>query len=145
MKRLALLTVCVSLLAACSRNIQTTEAVHDGVVAYLSGIASKTGLDMNSMQVDVTAVSFQRDEARATVSIRPKSVQNSAGMQIVYTLDRKGDKWVVRGPGEASGSAHGAPPPITDEKAPLPAGHPPVGGSAPPSGTLPEGHPPINK
>ena len=116
----------VFLLAACSKNIQTTEAVQSSVTEYLSGIAAKTGLDMNSMQVDVASVSFQRDEARATVSIRPKSMPANA-MQITYTLDRKGDKWVVRGPGEAAGSGHGAPPPISDEKAPLPAGHPPVG------------------
>ena len=141
---MALLLASALLFAACSKNIQTTEAVQASVVEYLSGIAAKTGLDMNSMQVDVAAVSFQRDEARATVAIRPKNMAGSAAMQMTYTLDRKGDKWVVRGPGEAAGNTHGAPPPITDEKAPLPAGHPPVGSS--PGGTqgaLPEGHPPI--
>ena len=124
------LAVAALCLVACSKNIQTTEAVRAGVVDYLSAIASKTGLDMSSMDVQVAAVMFQRDEARATVSVRPKSVQGNAGMEITYTLDRKGDKWVVRGPGEVSGAAHGAAPqggePEPGSQA-LPPGHPPIG------------------
>lgn len=133
------------LLCACSKNIQTSEDVQKGVVEYLSSKAEQTGLDMNSMQVDVAAVNFEKDHAFATISIKPKNFPNAGAMQISYTLDRKGDKWVVRpdsgkmhagadgGGAEGGGSA-------------LPPGHPavPNGSGAAPDGTaLPPGHPAV--
>jgi hypothetical protein len=145
---LALLLVC----AACSKNIQTPEAVRAGIIAYLSTTATKIGLDMNAMQIDVPAVTFQKDHARATVSIKPKNM-DIPGMELIYNLDRQGDKWVVSGPGESASGAHGAgampqgggPPPQDGQ---LPSGHPaipdtPSGHVDPGQGKLPAGHPPI--
>jgi hypothetical protein len=124
-KRLAL-TAAAVLIAACSRDIQNTEAVRLGVVDYLRARTAQTGLDMNLMQVDVTSISFQGGtEARATVAFRPKNVAESgAAMTMNYTLDRKGDKWVVRGHGESGGNPHGAP--AQSPASALPPGHPPV-------------------
>jgi hypothetical protein len=122
----ALLTV-VCLIAACSKNIQTNEAVRQSVIEYLSAKAPQTGLDMNSMTVEVSTVSFERDEARATISIKPKN-SDGAAMQLPYTLDRKGDKWVVRGLVASGGNPHGSVAPGAEPGTQaLPQGHPPVG------------------
>jgi len=113
------------LLAACARkNIENKEAIRQAVVEYLSSRQAQTGLDISSMDVNVTAMAFERDTARATVDFRVKN--GDAGMQFNYTLDRKGDKWVVQ-PKADSGGGHGAVLP-DDGKAPggLPAGHPAI-------------------
>jgi len=127
------------LLGACSKNIQTNEAVRESVVSYLSTVAAEKGLDISAMDVEVAKVSFERDEARATIAIRPKNVPGSAPMEIAYALDRKGDKWVVRGavPGA---SPHSEAEPSAAPGA-LPPGHPSISGT--PKGELPAGHPPI--
>src|SRR5215468_5522689 len=83
------------LLAGCSRDIQNSTAVQKGVVEYLN---KRPGLDMKNMDVDVVNVSFRKDEADALVSIRIKgSTDAKTAMQMRYTLDRKGDAWVVKG------------------------------------------------
>lgn len=129
------------LLAACSKNIQTTEAVRDGVMDRLNTMAAKSGLDMSSMQVDVPAVTFDRDHAHATVTFKPKN-SNAPPLELAYDLERKGDKWVVTGDPQSAGAPHGngqASPATGSE---LPPGHPATGsvdGSTP----LPAGHPPV--
>lgn len=115
----------ILLLAGCSRNIQNTEAVRQGIIAYLNARTSQTGLDLYQMQVDVTSVSFQGGtQARAAVFFRPKS-GGDGGMQMNYTLDRQGDKWVVRGRQETGVNPHGGagfPAPAPQ----LPPNHPPI-------------------
>lgn len=135
-------------LVGCSKNIDTTEAVRQGVMDYLNSRAAKIGLDMSNMQVDVPAVAFDHDHARATVSFTPK-VAGAKGMELIYNLDRKGDKWVANGTAQSAGSAHGqqeaAPGDASGDAASgtqLPPGHPAVG--TPPAGTqLPPGHPAV--
>ena len=97
MKKLTLLIGAVALLAGCSKDIQNSDAVKQSVVDYLKARTAETGLNMDLMQVDVTAVSFDKDQARATVYFRPKSSPDAGGMAMNYVLDRKGAKWVVRG------------------------------------------------
>lgn len=108
---------------ACGRGIQNEAAVRQGVIDYLS---TRSDLNISQMQVDVTSISFRQNEADATVSFRPKGGEASSGMQMRYTLERKSNRWVVkgRGAGPHGQQMPGAPP----------AGHPPVG-SAPPSET----------
>jgi len=114
------------MLAACSKNIQNTEAVRLAVVEYLNARAAQTGLNMGAMEVVVTAVTFQRDEARASVSFRTKE---GGSMDMNYEFDRKGDKWVVRPRSEGGSGPHGGAVPSADS----------------PTGKLPEGHPPISE
>jgi hypothetical protein len=111
------------LLLGCSRGAQTPEAVRQGVIDYLS---KRSDLDLASMQVEVTSVSFRQNEADATVSFRPKGGGAASGMQMRYTLERQGSRWVVKGKGQApSGEApHGN----VQRPAEFPPGHPPVGG-----------------
>jgi hypothetical protein len=124
----------VMLLAGCARNIQNTEAVRQGVIDYLKARMAQTGLDVNLMQVDITSVSFEHDQARANVYFRPKTGPAGGGMQMAYVLDQKGGKWVVRGRSDSSPNPHGAggmppenpPGGPMETPQPLPPGHPPV-------------------
>jgi len=119
------------LLAACARkNIENKDAIRQAVVEYLSARQAQTGLDMSTMDVNVLAMTFERDTARATVEFRVKN--SEAGMQLNYTLDRKGDKWVVQAR-QDTGQGHGVVTP--------PEGS--VGVSPTGSGQLPPGHPSV--
>lgn len=121
----------VVLLAGCSKNIQSNEAVKKGVLDHLS---QNKSLQMSSMDVDVTSVTFRGDEADAMVSFKPKGMDASSGMQMRYTLERKGNAWVVRKSGASGGGmGHGAMAPPADGSSAMPPNHPPVG-SAPAPG-----------
>jgi hypothetical protein len=116
-------------LVSCSKDIQNTDAVRQGVIDYLTARESKTGVSMSLMQVDVTSVSFQTNEARATVAIRAKTGGNGTPMMMNYTLQRQGNKWVVQGRTESGVNPHGGTPQASPENAPppqMPPGHPPV-------------------
>lgn len=95
-------------LAACSKNIQTTEAVRDGVLKYLK---TRADIDTSRMNVDVSNVSFRKGEADATVVFMAKgSTDPKDGMRINYTLERQGDEWVVKGRRSTNASdPHGQP------------------------------------
>lgn len=117
------------MLSACNKAPQTKEAVKQGVVEHLGKGA---GLDLASMEVEVTAVTFAANQAKATVNFRPKSSPEQ-GMQMNYTLETKGNKWVVLKKTGSNASPHGdatvAPAPAGD----MPLGHPPVSPSATPA------------
>lgn len=129
------------LLAACSKDIQNSDAVKQGVVEYLQQRKAQTGLDMSLMQVDVVSVSFDKDQARAVVMFRPRNGPDAPGMQMNYTLDRKGNKWVVEAHNESGANPHGA-----SGMPGMPPGHPATpGGTQPaPGQELPPGHPPTS-
>jgi len=120
------------LLAACARkNIENKDAIRQAVIEYLSSRQAQTGLDMSTMDVNVLAMAFERDTARATVEFRVKN--SDAGMQLNYSLNRKGDKWVVEAR-QDGGQGHGVVlPPGGGDTGVLPGG----------KGELPPGHPSI--
>ena len=136
--RKTLLIAAGVLLIACGRDIQNAGAIRAGVLDYLKANESKIGLNPDAMQIDVTSVSFQGGtEARATVAFRAKGGGDTGGpMMINYVLDRKGNKWVVRGRTENGTNPHGA-----EAMPQLPPGHPST--STSPQGQLPQGHPPV--
>jgi hypothetical protein len=122
------------LLAGCGRGVDNKEAVRQGVLDHLS---TRAGLDLKSMQVEVASVSFRQNEADAMVSFRPKGATDaSAGMQIQYTLEKKGNRWVVKGKRDSGTAPHGgAPGSMPGGSMPggaMPPGHPPAGKDAPP-------------
>jgi len=91
------------LLAACHKNIQTTDAVQQGVMKYL---ATRQGL--SAMDVSVVSVSFRENEADATVHFQAKGSTNpGSGIDMKYVLERHGNEWVVKG---RSGTSQGANP-----------------------------------
>jgi hypothetical protein len=112
------------LLAGCAKNIDTTDAVRQGVVKY---VAKKA--DVQNMDVSVDSVSFRGKEATANVSFRPKGDPKQS-ITMSYTMERQGDEWAVKG---SNMQRHGQTPPGTE----LPPGHP----STQPGAQLPPGHP----
>ncbi len=136
MNRLTIITATIGLsiaiLNGCKHDIQSTEAVRKGVLAYLAKRS-----DLLAMDVNITNVSYHQDEATATVHFQAKGSNTpGSGMDMRYVLERKGNDWVVKG--RAGGDAHGAQG----------LGAPP---SAAPGGsigampqTLPPGHPAVS-
>lgn len=135
-----ILPLALAALAGCSKNIQTNDAVRQGVINHLS---QNKGLQIASMDVEVSAVTFKDNLAEATVSFKPKGGGAASGMQMRYTLEKKGDAWVVQKKAD-SGMGHGGGMP----GGAMPGGVMPggMGGMAPstemPAGALPPGHPP---
>lgn len=135
MKTVTLLLAAL-LVAGCSKNIDTTEAVKEGII---KDIAKK--VDVGNMDINVDSVSFRENEADATVSFMPKGGGASQAMIMTYKLERNGDEWRIKSrnmqnhaqqPQQQQQAASGA----------LPPGHPTV--TAPKPGTpLPPGHPQI--
>jgi hypothetical protein len=118
------------LLGACKKNIQNEEAVRQGILNYLS-----KRQDLGRLDVTVTKMAFRENEVDATAHMQPKdSNVPSSGADFHYTLERKGNEWVVKG--RAMGSGHGAGGGMEN----------PHGGGTPPGGMptpLPPGHPQI--
>ena len=138
MRKLIVIAVALATIS-CSRDIQNSEAVKQGVMDYLRAGKTQTGLNVDAMQVEVRSVSFQRDEARANVYITPKGMP-TGGMQLNYVLARNGNRWVVRGRTESGANPHGG----SQMQQQLPSGHPQVAPDGePPSGALPPGHPQV--
>jgi hypothetical protein len=93
----------IVLLAGCKKDIQNQEAVRQGVMSYLSKRS-----DLLAMDVSVTSVAFQQDEATAQVHFQAKGNSSpAAGMNMQYVLEHKDGQWVVKGRTGAN-AAHGA-------------------------------------
>ncbi len=110
------------LLAACGQNIKSKEKVQE---AILNRLKTNSGLDLETLDVTTTAVSFDKNMAYATVAFHPKGDSRlNSGMAMTYTLENRGGKWAVvkvadsHGRGLAGQAATGA--------GELPPGHPPV-------------------
>jgi len=133
------LVVC---LAACNRGNTNKEAVRQGVIDFVAA----RGLNVQGMNVEVTAVQFNGNHADATVEFSPKGAGAGGGMSMQYQLEQQGSKWVVTGrrdmgaphgggampqQGGASGEnphggAMGAPPASGGSAMPAPQDLPPV-------------------
>jgi hypothetical protein len=133
----AIFCLAALLLAGCSKNIDTPEAVKEGV---LKDIAKK--VDVGSMDVNVDSVSFRSDGADATISFRPRGAPLSQSMTMKYQLERQSGEWRVKNRNmESHGEQAQQPvqqaPPLQPGQTTLPAGHMAVNGGTP----LPPGHP----
>jgi len=118
----------VAFSAGCQKADQNEKAVKAGLEEYLK---NRAGLDMNSMEMKVTSVTFRGTEADVAVSFQAKGASDAAnGMQMKYVMEQKGGKWVVKG--RSGSSEHGG------QDAPaggmggggmaMPPDHPPSGG-----------------
>jgi hypothetical protein len=127
------------LITACNRAPQDEAAVREGLREHLS---KNAGLDLNAVDMNITDLKFEGNTAQARVAFKPKAAP-SEGMQMSYTLERRGEKWIVqgRGSGHGGGAMGSAQPPAGE----LPSGHPPVPeGKKGDSSDLPPGHPPVS-
>lgn len=96
--------------------------------------------DLVSMDVSVGSVSFRQNEADALVYFRAKDGPANNGMEMKYILERKENRWVVKGrggSGSASNPHQGVTPGMGQQEMPMDSVH---GRAAP---ALPPGHPPI--
>lgn len=139
-----LIALCFVCLVACGGPASDEDAVRQGVIDHLSG---RAGLDIGSMDIKVTSVEFDGDQAEATVAFQAKgSADPSAGMQMKYTLERKGRRWVVQDKSGAGDGMHGGgmeSPHGGGMGSPQGGGMENPHGGTPPQGELPEGHPPV--
>ena len=129
MNRVLLATLLGALLlvtSACKAKPDANEAIRAGVVKYL---ISLKGLNIPNMDIKLTQVSINGNQAHAQVEIRAKN--DSAGMmQLSYALEKRGEEWVVLKSQPAGGNLQrptGGEMPGADG---MPPGHPVVGGAA---------------
>ncbi|MBV8072595.1 MAG: hypothetical protein JO270_22015, partial [Acidobacteriaceae bacterium] len=72
--------------------------------AIMQRLRTSTGLDVNSLDVTTTSVSFEKNKAFATVAFHPKGDPAiNSGMTMKYTLEERGGKWVVVNVGDSQG------------------------------------------
>lgn len=139
-----------ALVGCSSRNIDTIDAVKQGVVRDIA-----KNINVSAMDVNVVSVSFRDKEADAVVSFAPKGMPATQGLTMTYTMERKGSEWHIKSRAESDLQKHAAQAPAggmtgtaPEGSSQLPPGHPPMGGgSAAPQGQqqqpLPPGHPPL--
>jgi hypothetical protein len=96
--------------------------------AILHRLQASSGLDLKSLDVTTTSVTFDRNLAYATVAFHPKndpSIVN--GMTMKYTLQNRDGKWAVVGVADSQG--HGLAGHTAAAAQELPPGHPSIDGS----------------
>jgi hypothetical protein len=113
--------------------MQNEDAVKRGVMDYLS---TRQGLNVASMNVAVSSMVFRQNEVYATVTFTPKESTAAQPMTITYTLEKKGDRWVVKPRADGGQNPHGGM-----GASPHGSMGMPQGGS--PAGALPPGHPTV--
>ena len=135
MKYICIFLAAVGLVACGNRGAESQEAVRQGVIDYLS---TKRNMNVSQMNITVNSVVFRGSEADAVVAFAPKGSSPGQGMEMRYTLEKQGNRWVVKGRSDV-GSPH--------EGAAGAGGANPHGGAMPgapgaaPGGALPPGHP----
>jgi len=126
--RLLPLFAAMIVVAQCGSNIRSKEKVQE---AILKRLETRSGLDLKSLDVATTSVSFDKNVAYATVAFHPKGDSNlKSGMVMTYTLEDRGGKWVVVRVGGSHGRNVEGP---VSGASNLPPGHPPVEDMSPPS------------
>jgi hypothetical protein len=122
--------ICLLVLAACGNDLKTKEKVQ---AAILDRLQSHSGLDLKSMDVATTNVSFENNLAYATVSFHPKGDPNlKSGMSMQYILESHDGKWVVSKVGGSAGHSTSNPTQSGSSDS-LPAGHPSLDQGASPA------------
>jgi len=131
--------VLVLCLVGCNKgSIDTKEAVRQGVIDYLAG---RQNLNVSSMNVDVSSVTFKENEADAMVSFTPKR-GGGQPVSFPYTLERKGNRWVVK-PKAPGQNPHGGGAMPSMPSGENPHGAMPPGGAETPGAAMPPGHPAV--
>ena len=140
----------LALFAGCQKQESDADAIRSGINQHLASLKT---INLSAMDMNVTSVSVQGNQAQAQVEFKPKTgAPNGAGMQVSYSLQKQNGQWIVQTTTPAGGSIqHPAPGenPHMDPTSPsstsgsMPNFHDLVPG-APTSNQLPPGHPPIN-
>ena len=104
--------------------------------AILSRLQEHSGLDLKNLDVNTTAVTFEKNMAYATVFFHPNNDSKlDGGMTMKYTLTSRDGKWVVVNVADSQGHGVAGKPPAGS--ADLPPGHPPLDSRNPSSSPAP--------
>ncbi len=126
----AALLIAATLLASCGSGIRNKEKVQEAIINRLQ---TRSGLDLNALDITTTSVSFNKDMAYATVAFHPKGDPSvNSGMLMKYTLEARDGKWVVVNVGNSQGYDAREQQSAGGDQ--LPPGHPPVGSDNPHAG-----------
>jgi hypothetical protein len=139
------------MISGCQKKANETDNIRAGIMRHLSSLNT---LNLDAMDMSITNVNIQGNQATAMVEFRPKNgAPSGAGMQVSYALEKQGSEWVVV-KNEAIGGSINHPPPGSNPhmltNSPGSGGnssgmpdllHP---GTSNPNGALPPGHPPVN-
>jgi hypothetical protein len=134
--------------AGCKKQESDADAIRSGINQHLASLKT---LNLGAMDMNVTNVSIQGNQAQAQVEFKPKTGgPQGAGMQVASSLEKQNGQWIVQNTQPAGGSIqHPAPGenPHMNGASPSSDSMPnfrdlvPGGGN---SNALPPGHPPIN-
>ena len=95
--------------------------------AIINRLQTRTGLDLKSLDVSTTSVTFDKNRAYATVAFHPKNDASvNSGMVMKYTLEARDGNWVVVNVGDSQ--SHSMARQTGMQGQTLPPGHPPIGG-----------------
>ncbi len=135
-----LLTVLLTF-SACADRMRNKDQVQAAIVERLQ---TRSGLDLNTIDITTTSVNFDKNKAFATVAFHPKGDSNvNSGMIMKYTLEDRDGKWVVVSVNDSQG--HGIGGRSATSSGQLPPGHPSLDQMPQSSSTqLPPGHPALN-
>ena len=122
-----LLGVALLFTVGCKAKPDEREALRLGVVRHLAAVQ---GLNMPNMEINITQFSVNGNQATAQVEIRAKGAEAAAGsMQLSYSLEKRGDEWIVVKSAPAGGSLQHPAKGEMPTGAGLPPGHPSVNGN----------------
>lgn len=111
--------------------MRSQEKVREAIIQRLQ---TRSGLDLGSLDITTTNVSFDKNMAYATVAFHPKGDPRvDSGMTMKYTLEARDGKWVVVRVG-GGGPGHGGTGQPGAANTGLPPGHPPIGNPQSPQG-----------
>ncbi|HEY1947566.1 MAG TPA: hypothetical protein VGG97_11200 [Bryobacteraceae bacterium] len=109
-------------ITACRNSLESKEKVQEAIVERLH---SHSGLDLNSMTLTTTDVSFDKNKAYATVAFHPNGeTALNSGMTMKYTLEARNGKWVVVNVADSQGHGLTGNNPASGDGMQLPPGHP---------------------
>jgi hypothetical protein len=141
------------LFAGCKKQVSDADAIRSGINQHLASLKT---LNLDAMDMNVTSVSIQGDQAQAQVEFKPKGgAPQGTGMQVAYVLQKQNGAWVVQN-SQATAGAMQHPGPGENPQAGAPSQSPdsmpnfrdlvPGGSASAPgnSNAPPPGHPPVN-
>ena len=118
-------TLSLVLLAGCQKQVSDTDAIRSGIHDHLASLKT---LNIDAMDMNVTNVSIQGNQAQAQVEFRPKTgAPQGAGMQVAYSLQKQNGSWVVQTSQPSGGTI----------QHPGPGAKPHMNASAPSAGSVP--------
>src|SRR5713101_8875337 len=94
--------------AGCKKQESDADAIRSGINQHLASLKT---INLAAMDMDITSVSIQGNQAQAQVEFKPKTrAPQGAGMQVAYSLQKQNGQWIVQTTTPAGGSIqHPAP------------------------------------